>query len=78
MNGGGYPGILRAIWALLAIFAALQVLLWAVGVAPRTPFFVFHIVGSWAFIVALALLATRRIGLLSTAIELRAGRWVWP
>jgi transcriptional regulator with GAF, ATPase, and Fis domain len=69
MKTGRYPMMLRTIWALLVIFAVLQILFWAVGIAARTSFFIFHIVASWAFIVALALLATRRIGQLSTAVD---------
>lgn len=68
MKPGEYPVIVRVIWALLGIFAALQLLLWLVGVAPRTPFYVFHIAASWAVIVALAFLATRRIGRLADSI----------
>lgn len=69
MKGGDSPVILRTLWVLLGIFIVLQVLFLAVGVAPRTPLFIFHIVASWAFMLALALLATRRIGRLSTTID---------
>ena len=69
MKAGGHAVILRAIWALLGLFAALQVLFWIVGVSPRSPLFIFHIAASWAFMIALAFLATRRIALLSTAVD---------
>lgn len=69
MTGGGYSGMLRVIWALLAIFVALQVLFLSVGIPPGSPLFIFHIVASWAFTVALALLAMRRIDRLSTTID---------
>lgn len=68
MTPGEYPK-LRAVWALLAIFAVLQCVSLIFGIVPRAPFFAFHIVASWAIIVALAYLATRRIGRLSTTIE---------
>ena len=69
MKDGGPVMIRRAIWALLGIFAVLQLLFWFADLSPRTPLFFFHIAASWAFIVALAFLATRRIGMLSTAID---------
>ena len=69
MNAGGHTGMLRPIWGLLGIFALLQLLFWLIGIAPRTPFFVFHTVASLAFMAALALLATRRIGRLTSTID---------
>ena len=69
MKSGEYPVAVRVVWALVAIFAALQVLLWVVGVGTYTSFYAFHIAASWAVIVALAFLASRRIGRLSTTIE---------
>lgn len=68
MMAGEPPTILRTIWVLLGIFVVLQLLFFVVGVAPRTPFFIFHIAASWAFLLALTFLASRRIGRLSTTI----------
>jgi transcriptional regulator with GAF, ATPase, and Fis domain len=73
MKFGDSPMLVRTLWALLGIFVVLQGLFLVVGVARRTPFFVFHIVASWAFMLALAYLATRRIGRLSTTIDIKDG-----
>ena len=62
-----------AVWAVLAAFALLQAIVWIVGAAPGTPFFLFHILASWAFVIALILMARRSSTKLSTTIETVSG-----
>ena len=59
-----------ALWAVLASFALLQVIVWMVGAAPGTPFYLFHILASWAFVIALILIARRSATRFSTAVEI--------
>jgi len=66
---GGFGG---ALWAVLAAFALLQAIVWIVGAAPGTPFYLFHILASWAFVIALILMARRSATRLSTTIETKS------
>ena len=65
-----------AVWAVLATFALLQAIVWIVGAAPGTPFFLFHILASWAFVIALILMARRSATQLTTTIETKSDETV--
>lgn len=57
-----------AIWGLLAVFGALQVVSWALGTRPRLRWDIAEIVLGWIVMVLLAIVATRRIERLATEL----------
>ena len=59
---------LLAIWGLLAAFAALQAIAWALGSTPRWPWGLAQVIAGWIVMLLLAAIATRRIGRLSAEL----------
>lgn len=59
---------LVAIWGLLAGFAALQGMAWALGTTPQRPWGLAQVIAGWAVMLMLATIATRRIDRLSAEL----------
>ncbi|HVL68978.1 MAG TPA: GAF domain-containing protein [Vicinamibacterales bacterium] len=58
------------IWVLVAALAVIDVVAWAAGVYTLTPLLAAILAAAWLLVVVLALIATRRIGNLATALSI--------
>lgn len=59
---------LLGIWGLLAAFGVLQAVAWAMGNTPRGPWGLAQLIAGWIVMGLLALIGTRRISLLTSAL----------